>query len=263
MEKLLQSFVILLFFCFNLLNAQVYVVFDKNGQINQQHENLEIPLKKGNVIDKGTVVVKDNTAEITFIDQNGATFKIENQGRYKIQDIGQYEEMKEHKNFTKQYLSYVWNEISGNSENYTHTANVYRSTYPNVLEFPKDSTTIYGKAVSFEWQHPKSEDGIYLFLLNESSGKLTKFFLKGTTFSLFVDSNLLIEGHQYKWFVSENKFPDFNNLDSGQFLFLNEQEYFNKKATIIETDPFLSKHQLSDVETNDFICRFYNQCLVN
>lgn len=240
-------------------SAQEYAVFKTTGSPNLIEGSKTLPIAKGSLLKSGKVSLLNEDALI-MVNNKGEVFEIVAPGNYAIVDFGKHKKENSKENFSNQYFSYVWKQMSKKEAVQTHTGNVYRDALVDILITPLDSTSTFKNEVTFTWQPQKNVEQYYFFLKNKETKTISKMKLGGNSLTLYVGSNLLKKGNTYYWGVATTEYPDFTRIKMNQLNYLNGEQLEIKKEEMNKLVEDLKLIGFSETEIEEQLCLYFRLC---
>ena len=240
-------------------NAQEYAVFKTSGTPNLVAGTSTTPISKGSILTTGSVSLAQQDA-IVMLNNKGDVFEINAPGNYTVAAIANHKKTAEEENFSSQYFSYVWRQMSSKSATKTHTGNIYRDAFLNVLILPVDSASVYKNEVVFTWEKLKNTDQYYFFLKNKETKTVSKMKVNGNSLTLYPGSNLLQKGNTYYWGIATIEYPDFTKIKMNQLNYLNEEQFKSKKEEFAKIIESLKAMGFKNAEIEAQMCQYRKLC---
>jgi hypothetical protein len=264
MEKLFFSKLTLVLFVFASFKAQSqdsYVIFKIVGKpiLNSSKQ-----LTKGSILKSNDTITLQGKDSVLIIDDSGELYEVPdstpNKNEYAMLEINKYKTSKEVTSFSKKYLSYVWKQFSKKDSTGEHIGVVYRSNLDSIMLKPFDSVKLYLPEVKFSWRPNNTDQPIYFLLKEKGNDFIHKIGVNGNGLVLFVDKKVLVPGKEYLWSISNEKYPNLNNIDFYYFSLLDKNSFENKKSELTNLISDLELLGLSQTEIKDILCKDYKLC---
>ena len=215
-----------------------------------------------NINKRSTLVINDNES-ILFINEAGEVFNLNEEGEYSYKQLSKIKPQENTSSFVKKMFQYLWKDFTNMAYERKNIAGVvYRGDGIALMKHPADSIKIYYSEIKFEWDSIKDKTKEYYFILKDlDTDKTIKIGTLATSVSLFVDSFILKDGGNYKWAITETKYPNYKKTVFYNFKILNKSEFEAlEKEEIKEISKFLEKLGFSKNEIRKTICQDYKIC---
>ena len=264
MEKLYPikyiSLITLVFCCLSVGKAQdTLMVFKVNGSpILKVNDSLK-SLSKGSKISSNAIVSLKANDDLLLINEKGACYKIDEPREYKFSEVLNHPVAEDNSSFTKKYFTYVWNQFVKNTKSKAKIGVVIRGV-PVILLQPNDSSMIYISKIKFVWDIKSIQEESFFLLRDIETDHLSKFGVTSSSLTLFVDNQILKKGKAYQWAISDQDFPNLEQVEFYNFSLLTSDE-----LKLLEPDIDLFKKELSAFgftsdEIRTLLCTDYKIC---
>jgi len=100
----------------------------------------------------------------------------------------------------------------------------------------------------------------FFFLWDEADNLVLKAELEVSQLTLFKESDFLAQGDQYKWAISQEAYPNFNNISRWNFTLIDRNTY---QAYIEDMKPLVADLEslgLSKSQIENILCETYGLC---
>jgi hypothetical protein len=262
MEKLYEIIgkgLCLLLLCSTLgIHAQnSLVVFKTEGRPMVKVNDSLKTLSKGSAIASNAVITIKDTENLLAIDEHGNCYKTDRIGDYTFADLLNSPVPADNSSFTKKYLTYVWNQFTNQNSAKTKTGVVFRTDNFTLLQ-PPDNVKFFVPEINFVWNI--DAEFSYFMLKDLATGHISKFGVSGNSLTLFVDNRLLTKGNTYQWSVSDQKFPDLEQIEYFNFSIITNEEFAALKPELDSFKNDLSAIGFSTEEIKQLLCSDYKIC---
>ena len=265
LSKITKIFFVLFTFFFvvqDAISQQDFFVYKLNGEPYFKVNDSVKSITKGSSISRNTLVVMNKNDKLSFINDKGDIFELSKIGKYSYNDLQKIPAIKDNTTLTRKFGTYLLKELTNNITTRNDKSGVvYRGDDIVLMRYPTDSIKIYYSEIKFEWDSIKDKTKEYFFILKDlDTDKTIKIGTLATSISLFVDGSILKEAGNYKWAITETKYPNYNKTIFYHFKVLNKSEFEALEKEINEISIFLKDLGLSKNEIRTTICQGYKIC---
>lgn len=205
MEKLLAGLIFLLFTCTGFAQTRLYIM-QVSGTVTG---NNEIPIKKGDAIERSDRIKLMPGAAITCIDDNGNTYTVNKTGIFSYENLLKTKKKYQHA-LTLEYLKYLWVSFLNQAEGKTMIAGVFRGDH--LMLSPADSAWLLFSDVVLRWQSDPGYQEYHVFIREAGrQDEIKRFTTQDTTLHLH-HKLLLTPNITYEWTVSTRAYPNLKNI---------------------------------------------------
>jgi len=259
-----KQFVLFAFFFVvqNIVSQHEFIVLKLTGEPYFIVNDSVKSISKGSVMNKNKLVVMNKNDKLYFINDKGDVFELSDMGKYSYNSLQKIPALKDNTTFTRKYSSYLWKELTNNLETRNDKSGVvYRGDDIVLMRYPADNIKIYYSEIKFEWDSIKDKTKEYFFILKDlDSDKTIKIGTLTTSISLFVDGTFLKENGNYKWAITETKYPNYDKTKFYNFRVLNKSEFEELEKEINDISTLLKRLGHSKKEIRKIICQDYKIC---
>ncbi|WP_248724764.1 hypothetical protein [Seonamhaeicola sp. ML3] len=258
MEKLPFRLVLLLL-CFQYLGAQdTLCVYKSKGAFMVEHNNKLNLLQKGTLINKKHLVKVLPQAEFTAIDNSGNTYLVNVNGKYGFRDILNFKSEQKKSNLTAAYFKHIWDELLKTKEDKALIAGVFRSDL--LMVSPNNNSKIASSKITFKWQILENTEFYYVFLRNIKTDELLKIETNGSQLALYNESPIFYDSTHFEWAVSQDAFPNLDNLTFFAFELIDRNQYEEEKTAYKDFILDLKSLGVSEEEIEAILCERFKLC---
>ncbi|MFY0713464.1 hypothetical protein J1D01_07285 [Seonamhaeicola sp. NFXS20] len=258
MAKLFVKLVFLLF-CVQPLCAQNSLcVYKTKGTLLIEDKGTQTSLKKGALINKKSLVHVLPQSELTTIDNNGNSYKINVDGKYNFSNLLNFKVKDNKSSFTSTYFKHIWEELTSSDDGNTLIGGVFRGDL--LMITPKDTCKLASSKINLKWQTLKDTKLYYVFIKNIKTDAILKIETNGSQMALYNDNPLFYEGSHFEWTVSTNAFPNLDNLPFFSFELIDRNTYQEEKTLYKDFISDLKAMNLSEIEIESILCETYGLC---
>ncbi|WP_460218414.1 hypothetical protein [Psychroserpens sp. MEBiC05023] len=260
MEKSAFKFLVFLLICSQHLNAQDSLcVFKIKGVAFSKIDTLYKPLKQGTYILKHHIISLESNTSLIAINNKGNAFQINSVGDYDFLSILKHKSNIQQANLTKEYFKLVWDEITNQNSNTTIIGGVHRGE--TRMAYPFSNSKIVDNIIQFKWEIDSINPTSYFFLRQKDSHELLlKIATKSTSISFYEENNIFQLGIEYEWSISNDEYPDVNNLPFYSFKIITRKDYEKEKLTYTSLIKDLKTLKLSEEDIDSILCETYRIC---
>ena len=233
------------------------MVFKVNGSPILKVKDSLRSLSKGSEISSNAIVSLRANDDLLLINEKGNCYKIDEPREYEFSEILKHPFAEDNSSFTKKYFTYVWNQFVKNTKRKSKSGVVFRGDKINLLQ-PRDSIRFNTPEVKFVWSSD-SEESIF-HLKNMETGHISKIGVTGNSLTLFIDNEILEKGKSYKWAISDDKFPNYEQVEFYSFTILTRDEFRLLKPDIDMFKKELSALGFTSNEIKSMLCIDYKIC---
>ena len=214
-----------------------------------------------NINKRSKLVINDNES-LYYINEAGEVFNLNEAGEYNYRQLSKIKPQENNSSYVKKMFQHIWKEFTNRAnKRKNNTGVVYRGDGITLMKHPADSIKIYYSEIKFEWDSINDKTKEYFFILKDiDSDKTIKIGTPATSVSLFVDGSFLKDGGNYKWAITETKYPYDNKIVFYNFKLLNKSEFEDLEKEVKEISKFLKELGFSIKEIRKTLCQDYKIC---
>lgn len=233
-------------------------VFKANGvSFFDSNKNKDL-IKKGSIISTNDLVKVLPNANFIAIDNKGMAYEIDIDGTYRISDLLKFIVKQSNSNFTISYFKHIWAELLNKRDNKVLITGVYRGE--SLMLSPKDSCKIVNSKITFKWRLKDNNALSYVFIKNIATDELLKIEANGTQLGLYNNNPIFYNGTAFKWAVTDNAFPNLNNIPFYGFNVIEKETYEVLKLGYKDFITDLKTLGTTDTEIETIICEQFSLC---
>tara|TARA_R110002051_G_scaffold180913_3_gene250407 strand:- start:75981 stop:76775 length:795 start_codon:yes stop_codon:yes gene_type:complete len=234
-----------------------YYVFKKSGK---PFFNTDLPVLRGGVFSTSDVLVLHKQDTVLLINKNGELFELKKPNTYSFNTLKYFKKEENTDSFTKKYFSYVWKKFTNQQEIRQRPGVVYREERNIKLLTPIDSIRWNVPDIVFSWKNTTDSTKVYLHLEDLTTKHIFKIGINGNSLHLFIDNIILKNGNSYKWAVTTEPYPDFNDITFNNFELLNRESYMALENEMKALTIALKLLGFSEIDIKKSICKDYKFC---
>ena len=255
MEKLFVGLICLLAVTVHAQDS--LYVYKAEGVVLQGKPTQKTRLQKGALLLRDTRVELQPGASIIAINKAGELFKAADPGVYTQPMLLKRKTQNYPGNLSVNYFKFIWSELVGATKAKVQIGGVFRGNI--LMRFPDDSTYIAGTTLHLEWDTVAATSPMFIFIKNTETEEYLKMAADGSMLMLY-SHPFFSEGSTYQWSVTDEAFPNLNNLQYYTFTLITKEAYTLKKEELLSQLQNPNLKTLSRREIETWLCARYNLC---
>jgi len=234
-----------------------YYILKKSGNPFFSKNN---SLRRGEVFsDKDTLTLSKQDT-VFLINRSGELFELIEPGSYAFNTLRSYKKVSNGNSLAVKYFAYVWKQFTNQQKSRQRPGVVYREKRDIELLTPSDSIRFYAPEIEFSWDNKTDSVSTYFHLQDIDSKHITKIGTSASSLVLFRDNIILGAGKSYRWSVTLEPFPDFNEVKFNSFELLKRNAYLKLKEEMDTLTVALKLLGFSEKDIKKAICIDYKFC---